>query len=211
MSASSAEAVPAAESAEARAQAAVAALVANGDLDRLVALARVFGAVGDALSDDIVTRLSATAVDGIDLLDRANRSGIARALPAIAALVENGDLDRLVALARLIGGMSDTLSDDIVTRLAQTAGDALVLIDRLTRSGLADRLVVLADLVERSNLLADLMQALERTAADDAGKPQPEGGFGGLWQVLRSPETQAALRYAAAALAHFRASRAARR
>lgn len=210
MSASMAEAVPAAESAEARAQAALAALVANGDLDRLVALARVFGGIGDALSDDVVTRLSATVADGLDLLDRANRSGIARALPAIATLVENGDLDRLVALARLIGGMSDALSDDIVSRLAETAGNALVLIDRLTRSGLADRLVVLADLVERSNLLADLMQALERAAADDAGKPRPTGGFGGLWQVLKNPETQAALRYAATALAHFRASRAAR-
>ncbi len=210
MSASSVQAVPEAESTEARTQAALAALVVNGDLERLVSLARVLGGVGDALSDDIVTRLSATAADGMDLLDRANRSGIARALPAIAALVENGDLDRLVALARLIGGMSDALSDDIVTRLAETVGNALVLIDRLTRGGLADRLVVLADTVERSNLLADLMQALERAAADDAGKPRPAGGLGGLWQVLKDPEIQAALRYAASALAHFRASRAAR-
>ena len=211
MSATSVQAVPEAESAEARTQAALAALVVSGDLERLVSLARVLGGVGDALSDDIVTRLSATAADGMDLLDRANRSGIARALPAIAALVENGDLERLVALARLIGGMSDALSDDIVTRLAETAGNALVLIDRLTRSGLADRLVVLADTVERSNLLADLMQALERAATDDAGKPRPAGGLGGLWQVLKDPETQAALRYATTALAYFRASRAGKR
>jgi uncharacterized protein YjgD (DUF1641 family) len=194
----------------ARALPAIAALVENGDLDRLVGLARVLGGVSDAMSDDIVTRLSATAADGMDLLDRANRSGIARALPAIAALVENGDLDRLVALARVAGGVSDAMSDDIVTRLAETASNALVLIDRITRSGLADRLVALADQVERSNLLADLLQALERAAADDAGKPRPAGGIGGLWQVLREPETQAALRYAATTLGHFRALRSAR-
>ncbi len=194
----------------AKALPAIATLVENGDLDRLVALARVLGGVEDSLSDDIVTRLSATAADGMDLLDRANRSGIAKALPALTALVGNGDLELLVALARLVGGVSDAMSDDIVTRLAETASNALVLIDRVTRSGLADRLVTLADQVERSNLLADLLQALERAAADDAGKPRPAGGIGGLWHVLTSAETQAALRYAATTLGHFRTLRAAR-
>ena len=206
MSATSVQAVPEAESAEARTQAALAALVVSGDLERLVSLARVLGGVGDALSDDIVTRLSATAADGMDLLDRANRSGIARALPAIAALVENGDLERLVALARLIGGMSDALSDDIVTRLAETAGNALVLIDRVTRSGLADRLVALADAAEGSRLVDHLLAAMAAAAADSRQAPPSQGGIGGLWHLLKQPQTQSALAYAISVVNHFRAA-----
>ena len=134
-------------------------------------------------------------------LATATEAAEGRVHAAITALAANGDLDRLVALARALGGVSDAMSDDIVTRLAETASNALVLIDRVTRSGLADQLVALADQVERSNLLADLLQALERTAADDAARPRPAGGIVRLWQVLTSPEIQAAL-------GHFRAPRA---
>ena len=42
----------------------------------------------DSLTDDIVTRLSANLGQSLELLDRINRSGIDRALPAIAQLVE---------------------------------------------------------------------------------------------------------------------------
>ncbi len=183
---------------------ALATLVANGDLDRLVSLARTLGAAGDALSDDIVSRLAGLAADGIDLLDRLTRSEIAAALPAIAALVSSGDLERLVALARVAGAMGDAMSDDIVTRLAETATNALVLIDRVTRSGLADRLVTLADTLEASGLPARLVAAVETAAARERGLPRPAGGIGGLWQVLRDPDTQAALRFGLAVLGALR-------
>ncbi len=183
---------------------ALATLVANGDLDRLVSLARTLGAAGDALSDDIVSRLAGLAADGIDLLDRLTRSEIAAALPAIAALVSSGDLERLVALARVAGAMGDAMSDDIVTRLAETATNALVLIDRVTRSGLADRLVTLADTLEASGLPARLVAAVETAAARERGLPRPAGGIGGLWQLLRDPDTQAALRFGLAVLGALR-------
>ncbi len=191
----------------ARALPAFAALVETGDLDRLVALARALGSAADALSDDIVSRLAGTAADGLDLLDRVNRSGVARALPAFAALVENGDLDRLVALARALGSAADALSDDIVSRLAQTVGDALVLVDRATRSGLADRLIALADQIERSRLLSDVLTALEATSRRLEGEPPPRGGVGGLLALLRDPEVQSALRFGAHFLNQFRRQR----
>ncbi len=183
---------------------ALATLVANGDLDRLVSLARTLGAAGDALSDDIVSRLAGLAADGIDLLDRLTRSEIAAALPAIAALVSSGELERLVALARVAGAVGDAMSDDIVTRLAETATNALVLIDRVTRSGLADRLVTLADALEASGRPARLVAAVETAAARERGLPRPAGGIGGLWQVLRDPDTQAALRFGLAVLGALR-------
>ncbi len=193
------------EDSRAAAEAALGRLVANGDLDRLVALARTLGAAGDALSDDIVSRLAGLAADGIDLLDRVTRSDIAAALPAIAALVGSGDLERLVSLARVAGGAADALSDDIVTRLAETASNALVLIDRVTRSGLADRLVALADTVEASGLPARLVAAVEAATRRERDLPRPAGGLGGLWQLLRDPETQASLRFALSVLGALRA------
>jgi uncharacterized protein YjgD (DUF1641 family) len=167
---------------------ALAALVANGDLDRLVALARVLGAAADGISDDTVSRLAGLAADGLDLLDRVTGSGIAAALPALAALAGSGDLERLVALARVAGGVGDALSDDLVTRLAETATSALLLIDRLTRAGLGERLVT----------------AVEAAARRERGLTRPAGGIGGLWQVLRDPDAQAALRFGLAVLGGMR-------
>ncbi len=185
---------------------ALAVLVENGDLDRLVMLARTLGAAGDALSDDIVARLAETAGNGLDLLDRATRSNIAGALPAIAALVETGDLERLVGLARIAGGVGDALSDDIVSRVAETAGNALVLIDRVTRSGLADRLVALADAAESSRLVDHLLAAMAAAATDSRQAPPSQGGIGGLWNLLKQPQTQSALAYAISVVNHFRAA-----
>ena len=121
-------------------------------------------------------------------LTAEQRAGVER---TVAALLEAGDLDRLVALARIAGGAADMLSDDIIARLAEIAGEALVLIDRLARSVLAERLVTLADAVDRA--------ALREQAAS-----APAGGLGGLWRILRDPASQAALRFALAVLGELR-------
>lgn len=151
-----------------RGEAALATLVETGDLDRLVQLARVVGSAQDALSDEIVSRLGATAADGLDLLDRANRSGIARALPALTALVESGDLNRLVQLARVVGSAQDAMSDDIVQRLAGTVADGLDLLDRANRSGIARALPALATLVETGDLGRLVQLARLAGSAQDA-------------------------------------------
>ncbi|HYA73374.1 MAG TPA: hypothetical protein VEF36_09455, partial [Roseiarcus sp.] len=145
-----------------RALPAISALVENGDLDRIVALARVVGSAQDALSDEMVGRVAGMATDGLELLDRVNRSGVGRALPAITALVDNGDLDRIVALARVVGSAQDALSDDMVTRIAGLASDAVAIIDRVTRNGFIDRWLTLADRLERSGLLSDLITAIDQ-------------------------------------------------
>ncbi len=176
-----------------RAEALVDELVENGDLDNLVHLARLIGSAQDALTDDMVTRLAGTAAGGMDLLDKANRSGVARALPAISALVENGDLDRLVEMARLVGSAQDALTDDMVTRLARVASEGMILIDRLTRS---DGFLNLIRLIERPDIgdtLATLLGALAE--AHEAVRETPaKGGLGGALRLVNDPGTQDALR-----------------
>ncbi|MBU2723742.1 hypothetical protein HF568_11155, partial [Acidithiobacillus ferridurans] len=66
------------------------------DLERIVHLARLAGAAQDSMSDELVGRMAGLASDGLDLLDRVHRSQVVHALPAISALVENGDLERIV-------------------------------------------------------------------------------------------------------------------
>ena len=133
----------------------------------------------------MVTRLSATAADGMDLLDQLNRSGVGRALPALAQLVANGDLDRLVALARTYGAAQDAMTDEIVTRMAETMGASLSLMDQLNRAGV-DRLL---------GLLERLVGALEAAGKEMSAVPAASGGFGGLWGLMRDRENQETLRF----------------
>ncbi|MGO4871548.1 MAG: hypothetical protein ACLPGW_13225 [Roseiarcus sp.] len=179
-----------------RALPAITALVDNGDLDRIVALARVVGSAQDALSDEMVTRLAGLATDGLELLDRVNRSGVGRALPAITALVDNGDLDRIVALARMVGSAQDALNDDMVTRFAGLAADAVSIIDRVTRNGFIDRWLALADRAERSGLVPDFMTAIDQAVSDMATAARPQGGIAGLWTLMRQQSTQQAYQFA---------------
>ena len=161
------------------------------EIERLVASAQ------DALTDDMVVRLSATVGDGLDLLDRVNRSGIIRALPAIAQLVENGDLDRLVSLARLVAAIEDSLSDDIVNRLALAAAELAVLVDKLARN---EGFVKLIDILGREEVrcaLVDVAESACAAKAEAAALPAPKGGLGGLWQLAKDPGTQDALRFMA--------------
>ena len=157
------------------------------EIERLVASAQ------DALTDDMVTRLSATLGDGLDLLDRVNRSGIIRALPAIAQLVENGDLDRLISLARFGAAMEDSLSDDIVNRLALVVTALASVVYKLARSRLID--VFGRDEVQCA--LVDVAEAACAAKAATEALPMPKGGIAGLWQLAKDPGTQDALRFMA--------------
>jgi hypothetical protein len=184
------------------------------ELERLTAAAR------DSLTDEMVSRLSATVAEGVSLLDQINRSGVGRALPAVAQLVENGDLDRLVALARTYGAAQDALTDEMVSRIAETAAESLSIMDRWHRAG-AERLVDafaslassgalerLDTLGERLNASFDLLErivgALETADREIGAKPAPGGGVGGLWQILRDRENQETLRFLLAVGRGFR-------
>lgn len=175
------------------------------DAERLLAAAR------DSLSDEMVTRLAGTASDAIDLIDRVNRSGLVKAIPVIAQMVNNGDLERLAKLARLYSSAEDALTDDMVNRLAETAAEGLSLLDRLNRGG-AGRLVemlarmeaagslkriadTLPKLLDRLEMLDSVLHAFEGAGATTAQEPKSSGGVGGLWGLMREPDNQDALRY----------------
>jgi uncharacterized protein YjgD (DUF1641 family) len=175
----------------------IAQLVDNGDLQRLVEFARLFGSAEDSLTDDIVNRLAGTVTQTLDLLDRFNRSGIDRALPTIARLVESGDLERLVGFARLFGSVEDSLSDDIVNRLALVVTELACLVDKLARNEGFQRLMDLLAQDEVQESLVNMLGAAAAAKQEAAELPPAKGGFGGMWQIATDPTTQDALRFMA--------------
>lgn len=188
----------------------LAQLVNDGDLQRIVHLARVLGSAEDALTDEMVGRLTDAAGGGLSLLDQVNRSGIDKALPTIARLVADGDLERLAQLARVYGSAQDVLSDEMVGRLAETVGEGMSLLDRLNRGG-AVRLVEMLEhlestgtleriasglplLVERLDMLGGMFKCLEEAATKSAQEPAA-GGLGGAWRLMTDARNQQTLNF----------------
>lgn len=178
---------------------------ARNDVERIV------NAAHDALTDEMVARLAATWGDAITMIDQANRAGIGRALPALARLVENGDLERIAQLARVYSSAQDALTDEMVGRMAETIGNGLLLLDRASRGG-ADRVITMLEslnasgalerlaatlpqLLERLGMVQSLLQAVDDAAAASRAAQPSTGGFGGLWRLLRDPESQDTLRF----------------
>jgi hypothetical protein len=177
----------------------------SADIERVLAAAR------DSLSDEMVSRLAGTAGDAMDLIDRVNRTGLALAIPALAELVNNGDLDRLAKLARVYGSAEDAISDEMVSRIAETAAEGLSLLDRLNRGG-AGRMVdmlarleasgslariadTLPKLAQKLEMLERLLHAFEVAASMTAVAPRAAGGIGGMWRLMSDPDNQDALRF----------------
>ncbi|MEM7304764.1 MAG: hypothetical protein AAF372_04485 [Pseudomonadota bacterium] len=162
-----------------------------GDLN--TEASRLVESAADALTDDIVARLATVAGDGLALVDQATQSNLDKALPAISRMVENGDLDRVVNLARVMGAASDALSDDIVGRLAETGGELLCIADRLSRS---EGLMRLLDLLEREHIINTLADMGEAAAAAKASHtPSSGGGIPGMLKTMSDPDVQDALKF----------------
>ena len=171
---------------------------------------RVVAAARDSLTDEMVGRLAGSAAEAMDLMDKAGRAGLSQAIPPIAQMVQNGDLERLVQLARVYHAAQDALTDEMIGRLAETFGEGMSLLDRVNRSGLW-RLVEALERMEASGSLAriaeNLPKLLERldmvagllTCLEDAStKAQGErvgGGFGNLWKLLTDEKTVRSLKF----------------
>jgi len=204
----------------------LAQMVENGDLQRLVNLARVYGSAEDALTEEMVGRLAAAASDGLSLMDQVNRSGLEKALPTLTRLVADGDMERLAQLARVYGAAQDAMSEEIIGRLAEAMSEGLSLLDRLNRGG-AGRLVemlakleasgslqrvanLLPTFVDRLDMVGGLLEAME-SAAKQAEAERTEGGIVSMYKMMTDPRTQETLRFMLALGQHMHESYAHRK
>ena len=188
----------------------LAQMVENGDLQRLVNLARVYGSAEDALTEDMIGRVAEAASGGLSLLDQIQRSGLEKALPTLTRLVADGDIERLAQLARVYGAAQDALSDEMVGRLTEAASEGLSLLDRLNRGG-AGRLVemlakleasgslervaaLLPTFVDRIEMVGGLLESME-SAAKQAEAERTDGGVVAMYRMLTDARTQETLRF----------------
>ena len=186
-------------------------MVENGDAQRLANLARAYAAAEDAVTEEMVGRLSEAVGGGLALIDQVQRSGLERALPALVELVDNGDLERLVQLARLYSAAEDAVTEELVARLADTIGTGLSLMDRLSRGG-GERIVAMLErleangaleklamtlprVLERLDQVHGLLECIERAAAVSEQAPPAAGGVGPLFRTMRDRETQDTLNF----------------
>ncbi|WP_297475731.1 hypothetical protein [Ferrovum sp.] len=188
----------------------------SAEAEHLVTAAR------DALSDEMVSRLAGFCSEGMDLMDRVQRSGLTRAIPVLADMVDNGDLDRISQLARVYQAFQDALTDDMVGRLAETVGEGLSMLDRFNRGG-GGRLLHMLERLEASGALERIVQSLPALldkldrvvglldgleAASTAKQTPSGGGLGGLWNLMTRRETQEALQFLTALSQQMRDGRA---
>jgi Asp-tRNA(Asn)/Glu-tRNA(Gln) amidotransferase C subunit len=173
-------------------------------------LQRVAAAARDSLTDDMVSRLAGSAAEAMDLMDKAGRAGLSQAIPPLAEMVHNGDLERLVQLARVYHAAQDALTDEMIGRLAETFGETMSLLDRVNRSGmwrLVDALERLEDsgslariaenlpkLLEQLDMVTGLLSCLEEASSKAQGA-KVGGGFGNLWRLITDEKTVRSLQF----------------
>lgn len=106
----------------------------------------------EALTDEMVTRLGDSASRLMELMDQVNRAELEQAIPTLERLVHSGDLERVAALARLVGAGEEALTDEMIGRLGGTASDTLDLLDRIHRADLAAAIPTLERVVHNGDL-----------------------------------------------------------
>ena len=173
-------------------------------------LERVIAAGRDSLTDEMVGRLAGSAAEALDLVDKAGRAGLSKAIPAIAEMVNNGDLERLSQLARVYHAAQDALTDEMIGRMAETLGEGMSLLDRVNRSGfwrlveVMERLestgaleriaTSLPQLLERLELVSGMLSCLENAAKNSKAQPA-KGGIGSLWHIMTDEKAVNSLQF----------------
>src|SRR5512135_809201 len=186
----------------------------NDMTDQVTPSAEIEGllrAARDSVSDEMIGRLTDTATQAMDLLDRVNRSNVADALPAIAEMVRTGDLERITRYARVMGAAEDAVTDDMIGRFATLAGEATMMVDRLNTSGVTKLIDLLGQLnstgaldriaqqlpalVENLALIENMFACLAEASKEVKSAPAPGGGLMPLLSMMRDPENQKALQF----------------
>jgi hypothetical protein len=149
----------------------------------------------DALTDEMVSRLAGVVGEGLNLLDRVNRSRLADAIGVITQLADNGDLERIAHAARLLGAAEDALNEEMIARLAGVVTDGLSLLEQLSRNNALDRILTFFLRPEVQNVLVRWGEALLGASNDYQQLPPPRGGIGNWWRLLRDPANQQAMQF----------------
>jgi hypothetical protein len=108
--------------------------------------------------------------------------------------LDEAAVNDLVEMIHFLASAKDAMSDDMVTRIANTASESMTLLDRLLRNEGLRRLLQVLDRPESQFLLVSLADAIGKMSRELATIPPAQGGISGIWRVAREPGTQEGLR-----------------
>ena len=135
---------------------------------------------------------------------------MSKAIPALSEMVNNGDLERLVQVARVYHAAQDALTDEMIGRIAETLGEGMSLLDRVNRSGFwrlvevmehlestgaLERIAeTLPKLLERLDMVGGLLTCIEDASSKSKAQPV-SGGFGSLWRLMTDEKSVRSLQF----------------
>ncbi len=155
----------------------------NGQLSNAASEAeRLFTAVSDALSDQMVERLAVTAGNALEVVDKLNdedtKDAVLTVLDELTTLHRAGGLTKAFELVHMVNAIRNALTDQMVERLA----------------GFVEHMMTNLATEEMADLAHDATTALSDARDESAG----DDGAGGLMSAVRllsDPETQRSLRF----------------
>ena len=168
----------------------LAKMVQNGDLERIAQMARLLGSAQDAVTDEMVGRLTETVSGGMTLIDQINRSGLDKVIPVLAQMTQNGDLERVAQIARLVGSAQDALTDEMIGRLTEMVSGGMTLLDQVNRHGAARLINILTRLETVEAMLEGVQEA-----AHSVERQPPPAGLRGLWKMITDRENHKVMHF----------------
>jgi len=168
----------------------LASMTQNGDLERIAQMARLLGSAQDAVTDEMIGRLSETVSGGMTLIDQINRSGLDKVIPVLAQMVDNGDLERIAQMARLLGSAQDALTDEMVGRLTEMVSGGMTLLDQVNRHGAA-RLI---NILTRLETVEAMLEGVQEAAHAVEREPTP-AGLRGWWKMITDRDNRKVMQF----------------
>jgi len=143
---------------------------------------RLFTAVSEALTDQMVERLSNTGSNALEVVDRLNdeetRDAVLTFIDQLTALHRAGGLVPLFEMIHMVNAIRNALTDPMVERLTAFLEHV---VNILSTEAIAD-------------LAQDSCIAL-RAARTKTEAIQPSGGFLATMRLMSQPETQRSLQF----------------
>ena len=148
----------------------------TGDVGRLIQAAQ------DSLTDGMVERLTVTAANGLEVVDRLNdedtKDAILFLIDRMTELHRTGALDTLFQLVTLVHGCRESLTDSMVERM-------FAFVEHMVNN-LANE--------EIASLAHNAKEAMSH-AATEASTHKSKGGLMSTISLLSKPETQQSLQF----------------
>jgi uncharacterized protein YjgD (DUF1641 family) len=144
---------------------------------------RLFMAVSEALTDQMVERLSTTGSNSLEVIDRLNdedtREAVLTFLDQMTALHRAGGLVAMFEIIHMLGAIRNALTDPMIERLTTFLENTVNTLSTEAIAGMAE----------------DSCMALRDARAKMEDAPQPRGGIFTTLRMLSEPETQHSLRF----------------